>query len=224
MLETIDIETRSHPDAAIIWLHGLGADAHDFEPVVPEIVGPAGRRPGERAWRFVFPNAPIRPVTLNNGMRMRAWYDIRSLERGSAEDIEGFRTSMAQVIELITREKSRGIPPERLVLAGFSQGGAVSLYTMSRLTERLAGVLALSCYVPASARLATERQAANDATPIFMGHGQFDPLIAVDVGRGSRDLLARLGYAVQWHDYPMAHSVCMEEIADIRQFLLKVLP
>ncbi len=221
MLDSIDIETRPKPDAAIIWLHGLGADAHDFEPVVPEI---AGRGAGAPAWRFVFPNAPVRPVTLNAGLPMRAWYDIKSLERGGAEDIEGFRTSMRQVQELIEREGRRGIEPQRVVLAGFSQGGAVSLYTLSRCAQRLAGVMALSCYLPAARTLETERLPANDGTPIFMAHGQHDPIIAVAAGRQSRDQLTALGYAVQWHEYPMPHSVCAEEIADIRRFLFKVLP
>jgi phospholipase/carboxylesterase len=219
LLETIEIETRPKPDAAIIWLHGLGADGHDFEPVVPEIV-----RPGERAWRFVFPNAPVRPVTLNGGMRMRAWYDIKSLERGSAEDIEGFQASMRQVGELIEREGQRGIEPHRVVLAGFSQGGAVSLYTLPRSAQRLAGIMALSCYLPAVRALAAERLPANDRTPILMAHGQQDPVIAAAIGRASRDQLQALGYAVEWHEYPMPHSVCAEEIADIRRFLFKVLP
>jgi len=229
VLETIDIETAPKPDAAIIWLHGLGADAHDFEPVVPEIVRPAdrgaaNRGPRERAWRFVFPNAPVRPVTLNNGMRMRAWYDIKSLEGGAGEDLEGLRTSMAQVEELIGRENARGVVTERVVLAGFSQGGVISLYTLIRHRQRLAGVMALSCYVAAASKLTAERQAANEHTPIFMAHGQFDPLIPVDTGRQSRDVLMSHGYSVEWHEYPMAHSVCAEEIADIRKFLFKVLP
>ncbi len=219
MLQTIDIETGPRPDAAIIWLHGLGADAHDFEPVVPELV-----RPGERAWRFVFPNAPIRPVTLNDGLRMRAWYDIVSLERGAAEDVEGLNASMNQVLELIGRENGRGIETSRMVLAGFSQGGVVSLYTMVRIQQPLAGVMGLSCYLANAAGLAAERHSANDRTPVFMAHGQFDPVIPVDAGRRSRDALTGHGYQVNWREYPMAHSVCAEEIADIRGFLLKVLP
>src|SRR5271155_2348668 len=143
MLETIEIETAPNPTAAVIWLHGLGADGHDFEPVVPEIV-----RPGERAWRFVFPNAPVRPVTINGGMSMRAWYDILGFDRLTAEDTAGFRDTDGRVAELIGREIERGIPAARIVLAGFSQGGAVSLYTGLRYPERLAGLLALSCYLP----------------------------------------------------------------------------
>ena len=220
MLETIDIETAPRPDAAIIWLHGLGADAHDFEPVVPEIVGPGAGGP---AWRFVFPNAPVRPVTLNSGLPMRAWYDIKSLERGSAEDLQGFEESFRQIGELIEREGRRGIAPARVVLAGFSQGGAVSLYTLVRQSHTLAGVMALSCYLPAARTLAADKQAANQATPVFMAHGQFDPVIAAAIGQQSCAMLKAQGYPVSWHEYPMAHSVCAEEIADIRQFLFRVL-
>lgn len=219
MLQTIDIQTGPRPDASIIWLHGLGADAHDFEPVVPELV-----RPGERAWRFVFPNAPIRPVTLNNGLRMRAWYDIVSLERGAAEDVEGLDASMKQVLELIERENTRGIETSRVVLAGFSQGGVVSLYTMVRMQQSLAGVMGLSCYLASAAGLAAVRRSANDRTPVFMAHGQSDPVIPVEAGRRSRDAMSGQGYEVRWHEYPMAHSVCAEEITDIRSFLLEVLP
>src|SRR5271156_4775977 len=143
MLETIEVESAPNPNAAIIWLHGLGADGHDFEPIVPELV-----RRGERAWRFVFPNAPIRPVSINGGMRMRAWYDIKGLDRNAAEDAAGFQSSDAEIRHLIDKEVARGIPASRIVLAGFSQGGAVSLYTAPRLAQKLAGVMALSCYVP----------------------------------------------------------------------------
>jgi phospholipase/carboxylesterase len=219
MLETIEVETAANPSAAVIWLHGLGADGHDFEAIVPEIV-----RPGERAWRFVFPNAPVRPVTINGGMRMRAWYDIRGLDRKAAEDLTGFRDTDAQVRQLIAREGERGIPPNRIVLAGFSQGGAVSLYTAPRFPEKLAGVMALSCYLPGHAGFMAERAPANDATPIFMAHGQGDATLPIVMGLQSRDFLKAQGYAVEWHDYPMAHAVCAAEIADIREFLLRVLP
>src|ERR1700733_7320018 len=143
MLETIDVETGAKPNAAVIWLHGLGADGHDFEPIVPQIL-----RRGERAWRFVFPNAPVRPVTINGGMAMRAWYDLKGLDRRAAEDAAGFRDTDTQIRQLIDRERERGIRTERLVLAGFSQGGEVSLYMLSRLPEKLAGIVALSCYLP----------------------------------------------------------------------------
>jgi phospholipase/carboxylesterase len=219
MLETIEVETAAKPNAAVIWLHGLGADGHDFEPIVPEIV-----RPGERAWRFVFPNAPVRPVTINGGMRMRAWYDITGLDRKALEDVTGFRDTDVQVRQLITKEGERGIPPNRIVLAGFSQGGAVSLYTAPRFPEKLAGVMALSCYLPGHASFMAERAAANDATPIFMAHGQGDATLPIVMGLQSREFLKAQGYAVEWRDYPMAHAVCAAEIADIRDFLFRVLP
>jgi phospholipase/carboxylesterase len=219
MLETIDVETAAKPNAAVIWLHGLGADGHDFEPIVPEIVSL-----GSRAWRFVFPHAPVRPVTINGGMSMRAWYDIRGLDRQAAEDVAGFRDSDAQVRQLIAREGDRGIAAHRIVLAGFSQGGAVSLYTVVRFPETLAGVMALSCYLPLQRSFIAERAPANNATPIFMAHGQADPVIALNLGAQSRNFLKTQGYDVEWHEYPMAHAVCAPEIADIREFLLRVLP
>jgi phospholipase/carboxylesterase len=219
MLETIEVQTAAKPSAAVIWLHGLGADGHDFEPIVPELV-----QPGERAWRFIFPNAPVRPVTINGGMSMRAWYDLKGLDRRSAEDIAGFRDTDAHIRQLIAREGERGIPANRVVLAGFSQGGAVSLYTVPRFPERLAGVMALSCYLPQENRLIAERAAANDATPIFMAHGQGDTVLPMALGVQSRDFLRAQGYTIEWHDYPMPHAVCAAEIADIREFLFRVLP
>jgi phospholipase/carboxylesterase len=219
MLESIEVETASNPDAAIIWLHGLGADGHDFEPIVPELVPR-----GTRAWRFIFPNAPVRPVTINGGVRMRAWYDIKGLDRGAVEDVGGFRDTDAEVRELISREVARAIPTTRIVLAGFSQGGAVSLYTAPRLPEKLAGVMALSCYLPCQSSLRAEAAPANVATPILMAHGQMDPVVPLSLGTKSRDFLQALGYAIEWREYPMPHSVCPAEIADIRQFLLRVLP
>jgi phospholipase/carboxylesterase len=218
-LETIEVTTAPQPDAAVIWLHGLGADGHDFEPMVPQLV-----RPGERAWRFVFPDAPIRPVTVNGGVRMRAWYDIRGFERTAAEDEAGFRATDLLIRELIAAEVERGIAASRVVLAGFSQGGAVSLYTAARYPERLAGVMALSCYLPLADRLAADRAPANAGTPIFMAHGLSDPTLPISMGLESRDVLRKLGFAVEWHQYPMAHAVCAAEIADIRQYLLRVLP
>ena len=219
MLETIEVETAPRPNAAVIWLHGLGADGHDFEPVVPELV-----RRGERPWRFIFPNAPVRPVTINGGMSMRAWYDLKGLDRRAAEDLAGFRDSDAQIRELIAREGERGIPAGRIVLAGFSQGAAVSLYTAPRFTEALAGVMALSGYLPAESSFRAERAPANDATPIFMAHGRGDAVLPMALGVQSRQYLTAQGYTIEWHDYPMAHAVCAEEIADIRQFLFRVLP
>jgi phospholipase/carboxylesterase len=219
MLETIEVETAVMPNAAVIWLHGLGADGHDFEPIVPEIV-----HRGERAWRFVFPNAPIRPVTINGGMSMRAWYDLKGLDRKAVEDVAGFRHTDAQIRQLIAREGERGIPTNRIVLAGFSQGGAVSLYTSVRFPEKLAGVMALSCYFPRESSFAGERAPGNDTTPIFMAHGQGDTVLSLALGTQSRNFLKEQGYGVEWHEYPMGHAVCAAEVADIREFLFRVLP
>jgi phospholipase/carboxylesterase len=219
MLETIEIETAPNPNATVIWLHGLGADGHDFEPVVPEIV-----RPRERAWRFVFPNAPLRPVTINGGMTMRAWYDIVGFDRRAVEDAAGFRATDEEVRGLIGQEVERGILPGRVVLAGFSQGGAVSLYTGLRYPQRLAGLMALSCYLPLRDRLDAERSPANAGLPIFMAHGTDDPVLPIAMGQASRDYLKTLGFGVEWHQYRMPHSVCPAEIAEIRQFLLRILP
>ncbi len=219
MLETIEVETAATPDAAVLWLHGLGADGHDFEPIVPELV-----RRGERAWRFVFPNAPVRPVTINGGMAMRAWYDIQGFDRKAAEDAAGFRDTDMRIRWLIAKEIERGIPASRIVLAGFSQGGAASLYTAPRFAERLAGVMALSCYLPLAGSLSAERAPANDATPIFMAHGQGDETLPIAMGLESRNFLKSLGFAIEWHAYPMGHAVCAAEVADIREFLFRVLP
>jgi phospholipase/carboxylesterase len=219
MLETIEVETAAKPNAAVIWLHGLGADGHDFEPIVPEIV-----RRAERAWRFVFPNAPVRPVTINGGMSMRAWYDLKGLDRKAAEDVTGFRDTDVQIRQLIAKEGERGIPTNRIVLAGFSQGGAVTLYTVPRFPEKLAGVVALSCYLPRESSFNAERGPANNGTPIFMAHGQGDTVLPMGLGVQSRDFLKAQGYSVEWHDYPMAHAVCAAEIADVREFLFRVLP
>jgi len=216
-LETIEIETAPKPIAAVIWLHGLGADGHDFEPIVPELGLPASK-----PVRFIFPNAPQRPVTINMGMRMRAWYDILQLG-GGTEDEAGIRESQAQIEDLIAEEVERGIPHGKIVLAGFSQGGAIVLNTALRQRERLAGVMALSSYLPLSGTLEEERAAANCDLPIFMAHGQYDNMIPLARAAHSRDMLQALGYAVEWHEYPMPHSVCPEEIAHIAAFLLRLL-
>ena len=216
-LETIEIETGAKPGAAVIWLHGLGADGRDFEPIVPEL-----RLPASKPVRFIFPNAPQRPVTINMGMRMPAWYDILQLG-GGAEDESGIRESQAQIERLMAREKTRGVPANRIVLAGFSQGGAIALQTSLRQPERLAGVMALSTYLPLGAKLAAERQAMNNDLPIFMAHGTFDPMIPMVRAAQSREALLALGYPVEWREYPMPHSVCPEEIADIAAFLLRIL-
>jgi len=218
-LETIELETAPNPDSAIIWLHGLGADGHDFEPIVPDLI-----RRGERSWRFVFPHAPPRPVTINGGMKMRAWYDVLGFDRQSLEDEDGVRQSSVAVNELIGQQLGRGIVAERIVLAGFSQGGAVALYAAARQPLRLAGVMALSTYLPLAGKLAAERQAANDGTPIFMAHGLGDAVLPIALGLESRDRLKAAGYVVEWHQYPMAHALCAAEVADIRHYLLRVLP
>ena len=201
----------------MLWLHGLGADGHDFEPIVPEF-----GLPDSLAVRFVFPNAPLRPVTINMGMRMRAWYDIFQLG-GGAEDEAGIRSSQDLLESLISREVKRGILHNKIVLAGFSQGGAIALQTGLRHAERLAGVLALSTYLPLSKTLEKERAAANSDLPIFMAHGEYDDMIPLDRAARSRDALQALGYAPEWREYPMPHSVCPQEIADIAAFLLRIL-
>jgi phospholipase/carboxylesterase len=216
--DAITVETAAAPDAAIIWLHGLGADGHDFEPIVPELVGK-----GERAWRFVFPNAPVRPVTINGGSPMRAWYDITGFDRTAGEDLAGFRDTDQRIRRLIAAQVADGIPTTRIVLAGFSQGGAASLYSAPRCPDRLAGVMALSCYLPLQNSLQAERAAANDATPIFLAHGSADQTLPLSLGLNSRDVLKARGYTIEWHQYAMGHSVCQAEIADIRSFLLRVI-
>ena len=218
VLPTVEVETGPKPTASVIWLHGLGADGHDFEPAVPELV-----RPGGRALRFVFPHAPVRPVTLNGGLPMRAWYDIIQLNRRAAEDEAGVRSSDVALRALIRRENERGVTSERIVLAGFSQGGAMALYCGTRMPEKLAGMIGLSCYMPIAAALAAERQATNQTTPIFMAHGLLDAVIEPQLGEESRALLVASGYSVEWHGYPMGHSVCAEELAAIAAFLRRVL-
>ena len=215
--QALEIESAPSPDAAVLWLHGLGADGHDFEPVVPQLRLPPGLRV-----RFVFPHAPVRPVTLNMGMRMRAWYDILQLG-GGREDEAGIRESQALLEALIARERRRGVAAQRIVLAGFSQGGAVALHTGLRHAERLAGILALSTYLPLAASVAAERSAANAGVPLFMAHGRFDDIIPLERARQSRALLEGLGCKVEWHEYAMPHALCGEEIADIAAWLRAVL-
>jgi phospholipase/carboxylesterase len=218
LLETIEHQTGAQPGATIIVLHGLGADGNDFVPIAQELeLGPVG------AVRFVFPHAPVIPVTINNGYRMRAWYDILGLDLVRREDEEGLRRSAGMVEALIGRERERGMPSARIVLAGFSQGCAMSLLTGLRHKERLGGIVGLSGYLPLAATTAAERSDSNALTPIFMGHGQQDNVITIDRGRASRDALQALGCDVEWHEYPMAHSVCAQEIADLNAWLLKTL-
>jgi len=215
-LDAIEIETGKNPSASIIWLHGLGADGNDFASIVPEIRLP------QSAIRFVFPHAPVQPVTINGGMRMRAWYDITdgAIRR---EDERGVRASQALIETLIAREKGRGTKVERLVLAGFSQGGAIALHTGLRQRERIAGIMALSTYVPIGEKLSAEANKANRDVPIFMAHGSYDPVIPLARAEQSRKLLESLAYPVEWREYGMPHSVCTEELADIGAWLVKVL-
>ena len=213
-LPAVEHETALDPRYTIIWLHGLGADGNDFAPIVPELV--------DQAWpplRFVFPHAPVRPVTINNGVSMRAWYDIVGFDLTARQDEAGVRASINEVETLIAREHGRGVPSERIVLAGFSQGGAIALAAGLRHAEKLAGVVALSTYMPIHTTFAPERSAANADTPIFWGHGSADPVVILQRGIDSRDQLQSLGYTVDWHTYPMAHAVCAEEIGDLRQWL-----
>ncbi|MBT2325184.1 dienelactone hydrolase family protein [Variovorax paradoxus] len=217
-LQPIEIETGPQPTATVLLMHGLGADGNDFVPIANELdlsaVGPV---------RFVFPNAPVMPVTINGGYRMPAWYDILGADLAKREDEAGLRRSQAAIEALIANEKARGIPAGRIVVAGFSQGCAMALLTGLRHAERLAGIVGLSGYLPLAATTAAERDAANRDTPIFLGHGTRDGVVPIARATASRDALAALGYAVEWHEYPMEHSVCMEEIADLNRFLLRVL-
>lgn len=216
LLDCIEVETGANPAHAVIWLHGLGADGNDFVPVVPEL--------GLRApVRFIFPNAPVAPVTINGGMAMRSWYDILVMDLARREDAAGIRASEAAIQKLVARENARGIPTSRIVLAGFSQGCAMTLHTGLRLPEKLAGMVGLSGYLPLIDTAQAERLPANADTPIFLAHGLYDPVVALARAEASRETLQRLGYAVQWHTYPMPHSVCLEEIQDIGAFLREVL-
>jgi len=215
LLETIELETGKSPTTSVIWLHGLGADGHDFEAIVPELDLPA------IPIRFVFPHAPMQPVTINAGMVMRAWYDVSdaALRR---EDEAGVRASQVHLEALISREKERGTRANRILLAGFSQGGAIALHTGLRYRERLAGIMALSCYLPVADKLAGEAHAANRDVPVFMAHGTLDSVVAISRALQSSELLGREGYSVEWHEYHMPHSVCPEEIRDVSAWLRRV--
>lgn len=217
-LQAIEIETGVAPDAAVIWLHGLGADGNDFVPIVPEL-----GLPGNAQVRFVFPHAPMMPVTINGGYVMRAWYDVAFDGIEKRPDEAGIRASQASIEALLAREKARGIPANRIVLAGFSQGGAITLHTGLRHAERLAGLMVLSSYLPLPDVLAAERSPANSETPIFMAHGEDDPVIAVELAERSVERLRALHYPVEWQTYPMEHSVCIQEIGHIGAWLRRVL-
>ena len=220
--ECVEIQTGDDPVGSIIWLHGLGADGHDFEPIVPEL-----RLPESLPLRFVFPHAPVRPVTINGGVAMRAWYDILSLDRDAPSDEAGIRDSARILDTLIEAERERGFDANRIVVAGFSQGGAIVLHTALRQRERLAGLMALSTYLPLPQyfedEVLTDPDVGHRDLPIFMAHGSFDPMLPMQLGRHSAELLKSAGFEVEWHDYPMAHAVCAEEIEDIRRWLLAVL-
>jgi phospholipase/carboxylesterase len=216
ILDAIELETARSPSASVIWMHGLGADGNDFAPIVSALQLPRA------AIRFVFPHAPIQPVTINGGMRMRAWYDISdgAIRR---EDEGGVRASQKLIEALIAREKERGIAANRLALAGFSQGGAIALQTGLRHAERIAGIMALSTYLPMADKLPAEAGRANRDVPIFMAHGSYDPVIPLARAQQSRETLQSLGYAVEWREYAMPHSVCPEEVTDIGAWLRKIL-
>jgi phospholipase/carboxylesterase len=210
MLECIEIETGKQPRHSVLWLHGLGADGHDFEPIVPELL-----RAGWPPLRFVFPHAPVRPITLNGGMRMRGWYDIHGLELMAIEDEAGILASVAGVERLIARERQRGVDSQRILLAGFSQGGAVALAAGLTHPERLAGIVALSTYLPIAARIEAQRAPIQGGLPVFIGHGAVDPIVPQMLGLAARQRLQAWGHPVDWHSYGMPHSVCAEEIRDL---------
>lgn len=214
--DAVEVNTGEAPVGSVVWLHGLGADGHDFEPVVPEL-----RLPGSLPLRFVFPHAPVRPVTVNGGMAMRAWYDIVSLDAAGRADEDGIRKSATVLDALIGREVDRGIPEERVVIAGFSQGGAVALHLALHTKRRLAGLMALSTYLALPDQVDAQAP-RNTSLPVFMAHGTMDPMVPYEGGMRSRDRLQAIGFEVEWHEYPMAHAVCPQEIADIRTWLLRV--
>ena len=218
LLPAIEIETAPNPDAAVIWMHGLGDDGRGWSEVVPSL-----GLPKDLAIRFLFPHAPIMPVTINNGMTMRAWYDIRQTNLAERADVDGVRRSQAQIDALLAREAGRGIAPRRMLLAGFSQGGAIALYAGLRYPERLAGIVALSTYLVAAERIASEASAANRDVPIFMAHGTHDPVVAYAWGERSRDVLNAEGWRVEWRSYPMEHSAVIDEIVAAGAFIARVL-
>lgn len=217
LLDCVELQSGPSPTYSVIWLHGLGADANDFVPVIPEL-----RLSTTPAIRFVFPNAPVRPVTINNGIGMRAWYDIFTMDLVRREDDPGIRVSQAAIEALIARENARGVPTRNIVLAGFSQGCAMTLHTGLRLKEKLAGLIGLSGYLPLASTAEAERHPANADTPIFLAHGTYDPVVNLARAEATRDFLQTHGYDVTWRTYAMPHSVCAEEIRDIAAFLKRV--
>ncbi len=211
-------DESGHADAAVIWLHGLGADGNDFVPVVAELALPASL-----SIRFIFPHAPVRPITINGGYPMRGWYDITSLDIANRDDVDGITDSGRLLAGLCDEQIALGVPAERIIVAGFSQGGAVALHAGLRYAKRLGGIIALSTYLPMRQQLETEAAAENRDTPVFLAHGRSDEVIALQFGLQTRELLTQLNYPVQWQDYAMGHSVCAEEIADISDWLSRVL-
>lgn len=218
MLDSIILETSPNPDAAVIWLHGLGADGHDFESIVPEL-----RLPDALKIRFIFPHAPKQPVTINGGYVMRAWYDIAGDNILAGEDEAGIRESGKKIFELIEAEKKKGISTERIILAGFSQGGAMTLFAGLRYSKKLAGLLVLSAYLPLAEKLTSEMTEVNSKTSIFMAHGKQDQVVPFEGARISKEFLVKRGVPVEWHEYPMPHSLCAQEISDITAWILKIL-
>ena len=220
LLETVEHETGTQPQWTVLWLHGLGADGNDFAPIVPELLMRDGRRREWPALRFVFPHAPVRAVTINGGARMRAWYDIRDMDLSNRADHEGVAESVAQVDALIVREAQRGVPASRVLLIGFSQGGAVTLAAGLERKTPLAGLAGLSTYLPMlPARAATLLQPNASTQPMFMGHGQFDPVVPYAGGELSAQAMREFGFNVDWHRYPMQHAVCAEEIHDLGDWM-----
>ena len=213
-LETVEVGATEDAQYSVIWMHGLGADGNDFVPIVPELM-----LAEELKVRFVFPHAPILPVTINGGMEMRAWFDIKSLDRELSVDVADLEYARGGVEALIDAEVARGVPVERIILAGFSQGGAMALYVGLRYPEKLAGIMALSTWLPAREGLAAEASEANKRTDIFMAHGSADPMVPCAFGEASCEFLKQAGYPIGWHSYPMQHQVCLEEIADIGRWL-----
>ncbi|ACV25593.1 alpha/beta hydrolase [Kangiella koreensis] len=218
LLPCVTVEPAAEHKATIIWLHGLGADGHDFEPIVPELKVPA-----ELGVKFIFPHAPVIPVTINGGYQMRAWYDIRNADLSQREDEAGVRQSAEQVEQLILHEIEQGIPADKIILAGFSQGGAIALHLATRLDKKLAGIVALSTYLTVPDKLADEKSDTNLNTPIFMAHGQQDPVVPIQRGQYSAKVLEENGFKVQWSDYPMPHAVCLEEIQALGKYIQGVL-
>ncbi|WP_223669934.1 alpha/beta hydrolase [Kangiella shandongensis] len=214
LLPCVTVNPTTEHKATVIWLHGLGADGHDFEPIVPEL-----KLPAELGVKFVFPHAPVMPVTINGGYQMRAWYDIRDADLANREDKEGVRRSAAEVKKLIDAEIESGVPSDKIILAGFSQGGAIALHLATRLPHKLGGIVALSTYLTMPEQLEAEKSNSNLDTPVFMAHGSQDPVVPMQRGQYSAKVLKDNGFKVSWQDYPMAHAVCLEEIQALGQFL-----